>query len=330
MPLRTPKALRKTILPMPDNTLSMLLERYREKALGVILFLVVEDYESRFLAAYRELGFGDVQRSHGAVLRHLDGNGATVSVLAKRAGQSKQSIGKVVRQLEELGYLSVVVGLEDRRSRIVRFSLRGERLVSVSNRVVDDIRRNYRQLLGEAEFARLYTILDELTSSLGVRQRMQAAGDAQRFLHFGRLLVELALDFEQRLTQQVAGDVDVALSRPVLNQFYYLAPRPLSVSALAEPQRTTVQAVSLTTRGMVRQQLLDVQESSRDSRAKELSISTEGQRWLAAVVAGCEAVLALYAERIGAAALQEFEVLLRRLNGALSVDASEYTAMPVE
>lgn len=302
---------------MPDTSLTHLLDNYREKAMGVVLFLVVEDYESRFLAAYRKLGFGDVQRAHGAVLRHLDGSGATVSTLAARAGQSKQRIGKLVRQLEELGYLSVVVGVDDRRSRIVRFSLRGERLVSASTRVVEDIRRHYRQLLGEAHFARLYSLLDQLTSELGVQRRMLAAGEAQRFLHFGRLLVELAQDFEQRLQAQLPPWAVASLSRPVLNQFYYFTPVALTVSDLARPQRTTVQAVSLTSRAMVKQGLLNVRESPRDSRAKELSISAEGKAWLAAVVAACNSVLDSY-QQILKAELQEFERLLRDLNAALS------------
>ncbi len=305
---------------MSDTPLAQLLDDYREKSMGVVLFLVVEDYESRFLAAYRQLGFGDVQRAHGAVMRHLDGSGATVSTLAARAGQSKQRIGKIVRQLEALGYLSVVVGADDRRSRIVRFSLRGERLVSASSRVVDDIRRYYRQLLGEEDFARLYTLLNRLTSGLGVQRRMLAAGEGQRFLHFGRLLVELALDFEQRLMERLPPWVAQSLSRPVLNQFYYFVPTSLSVSDLAKPQRTTVQAVSLTSRAMVKRGLLNVRESPRDSRAKELSISAEGEAWLAAVVAACNSALEDY-RQILKVELQEFEHLLRQLNAALSAQA---------
>ena len=310
---------------MPDASLAQLLDSYRDKAMGVALFLIVEDYESRFLAAYRKLGFGDVQRAHGAVLRHLDGSGATVSTLAARAGQSKQRIGKLVRQLEELGYLSVVVGVDDRRSRIGRCSLRGERLVSASNRVVDDIRRHYRQLLGDEYFARLYALLDQLTSGLGVQRRMLAAGEGQRFLHFGRLLVELALDFEQRLLDQLPAWAAESLSRPVLNQFYYFAPAALTVSDLAKPQRTTVQAVSLTSRAMVKRGLLNVRESPRDSRAKELSISAEGKTWLAAVVAACNTVLGDY-QQILTTELQEFERLLRELNAALSAPALAVSA----
>ncbi len=291
--------------------------RYRDNALGVLLFLLVEDYENRFIAAYRKQGFDDVLRSHGAVMRHLDGNGASISQLSQRAGITKQTIGKIVRQLEELGYLNVVTSSEDRRARIVRFSLRGERLVSASNRVVDEIRKHYKQCLGEQAFSRLNELLDTITRALGVQPRIYSYGDAQRFLHFGRLLVELAGDFEQRLRAQVPAAVGRGLSRPGLTQLYHLGAGGVTITELAEAQPLTVQAVSLTVRQLAAQLLVVVRECSDDSRAKRVTLGASGVEFLRELADACGTVRTYYAQVLGAAELTELESTLRKLQLAL-------------
>lgn len=299
------------------SVLTETVQAFRDNAMGVLLFLLVEDYESRFIAAYRKLGFDDVLRSHGAVLRHLDGSGASISELSQRAGITKQTIGKIVRQLEKLGYLSVVTGSEDRRSRIVRFSLRGERLVSVSNRVVDDIRKQYRQRLGEPVFATLYRHLDAITRELGLQPQNPAAGDARRFLHFGRLLVELAGDFELRLRAKLSPSGAQRISRPGLTQLYHLGEGGVTITELAEAQPLTVQAVSLTVRQLAAHGLVTVRECSGDSRAKRVTLGEAGVEFLAELAQACAEVRASYVRLIGEQALAELEQALKALQLAL-------------
>nr|WP_246386792.1 winged helix DNA-binding protein [Litorivivens lipolytica] len=297
--------------------MAQLLEDYRESALGVVLVTLVADYEDRFLKAYGEQGFSDIRRSHGSVLRHLDASGTTLSELALRAGVSKQAIGKTVRQLEALGYLHISTSHTDKRARLVRFSLRGDRLVSASNRVVENIRRQYRQQLGSDTFQRLFELLQGLTDALGRQPQVASSGEAQRFLHFGRLMVELAGDFEKRLLQHLSAEDAAKLSQPVLSQFFYCRAAPMTVSELAENQPLTVQAVSLTSRAMVKAGLLAVRESPRDSRAKELSISERGWNWLKSVVRANRQIREQYAEALGQTALEELDQIFRTLLKAL-------------
>lgn len=292
-----------------------LVQHFRENALGVVLFLLVEDYESRFLHAYRRLGFDDVRRSHGAVLRHLDERGASISLLSQRAGLTKQTIGKIVRQLEQLGYLTVAVSADDRRARLVHFSARGEQLVSASNRVVETIRRHYRQRLGENAFNTLYQQLNRATRELGIQPQHDST--PQRFLHFGRLLVELACDFEQRLFGALPPEQQRILNRPVITQLYQLGTGGMTISELAQPQALTVQAVSLTIRHMAARGLVSVQECRGDSRAKRVTLSQPGLVLLRQLGNGCAGVRADYARILGGAALSAMEVSLRELHDAL-------------
>ena len=301
----------------PPSELATVVARYRANALGVLLFLLVDDYESRFLAAYRKLGFDDVLRSHGAVMRHLDGSGASISELSLRAGITKQTIGKIVRQLEGLGYLSVVTSSEDRRARIVRFSLRGERLVSASSRIVDDIRKHYRQRLGERMFIRLNQLLDAITGKLEVQPRSHSSGDAQRFVHFGRLLVELAGDFEKRLRAQLSAASARRISRPGLTQLYHLGEGGVTISELAEAQPLTVQAVSLTVRQLAAQSLVSVRECSGDSRAKRITLGAPGIQFMGELTEACARVRGYYAQLLGADELGELEGIIRKLQLAL-------------
>src|SRR5690606_13140990 len=105
-------------------------------------------------------GFDNVLRSHGAVLRYLGMEGARISDIAIRAGITKQTVGRIVRDLERLGYITVTQSASDRRVRVVRFSPRGEQLVACSLKVIEDVRNFYCHLVGAERFQRFCQDLD--------------------------------------------------------------------------------------------------------------------------------------------------------------------------
>lgn len=314
------------------------LDVFQGQSLGVPLLTLVQDYESRIIAAYKIAGFDNVLRSHGAVLRYLGMEGARISDIALRAGITKQTVGRIVRDLERLGYITVVQSAADRRARLVRFSPRGEQLVVCSLKVIEDVRSFYSRLVGAERFQRFCLDLDRTvmglridlsflhSDGLGSGSRSAAHGamvggsgvSSDRFYHFGRLLVELSKDFEQRLEAECAAMATTVPARPMLALFYCLSTAGSSVTELARHLPVTVQAVSLTVRQMAHHGWLTVSGSEDDSRAKHVSLSAEGAQLLNTLNGAMGRVRAQYMERLGKTRLLRLESGVRLLANCLA------------
>lgn len=304
-----------------DASAARQIERYREHALGVLLFLLVQDYEARFLHAYRQRGFDDVLRSHGAVFRYLDSRGAPISRIAERAGITKQTVGRFVRELQALGYLTVMPDENDRRVRRVAFSERGERLVTASADIVVEIRRAYEAAIGQQPFREFAGALERAARALDIRFAfLGEAGerDRRRFYHFGRLMVEVAEDFERRLLSQLPAADAQQVSRPMLTLFCYLQEPGQTISELAQRLPVTVQAVSLTVRQLVDRGYLATRDCGDDNRAKRIAITAEGARLLASLNEALTAVRGDYRRLLGNGCLSVLEKRLRELVNTLS------------
>src|SRR4051812_18444870 len=74
-------------------------------------------------------GFDDIRLAHWPVLQWPGPDGQRPSVIAERAGTSKQAINHVLRDLERLGYLELHPDPDDSRARLVRTTARGQALV---------------------------------------------------------------------------------------------------------------------------------------------------------------------------------------------------------
>ena len=99
-------------------------------------------YRSADTAITRELrrkGF-DVRASHSAVLAHIDiATGTRATVLAERAGVSKQAIGEVVDDLVSRGYVRRAPDPADARAKLVQLTRRGQKLIDAAYEVIAGI-----------------------------------------------------------------------------------------------------------------------------------------------------------------------------------------------
>lgn len=76
-------------------------------------------YNEQAIRQIRALGHDEVSLAHAAVLPHLSPDGITLTVLANRAGMTKQSASQLVCELEALGYLKRPPHPSDKRAQLV-------------------------------------------------------------------------------------------------------------------------------------------------------------------------------------------------------------------
>jgi DNA-binding MarR family transcriptional regulator len=127
-------------------------------------------------------GFGDLRPAHGNVLERLTYvNEARLSVMASKAGMTAQSMGELVDDLEQRGYLTRRNDPADRRAKLVRLTAKGSRVSAAAAEAVAAEERRLETMLGPQGHARVRTIVSRIIeNSEPRRDAMPAkpAGDA--------------------------------------------------------------------------------------------------------------------------------------------------------
>ena len=136
------------------------------RPLGVLLRRVYDAFVDEVYGTLAEGKFGDIRPSHGAVLRNLDPEGTRVSVLALRAGMTKQSMTYLVEDLAALGYVGFRPDRTDGRARLVVLSTRGRAVWREMVRLSREVERTFARSLSQSELTALRDILARLVASL--------------------------------------------------------------------------------------------------------------------------------------------------------------------
>jgi MarR family transcriptional regulator, temperature-dependent positive regulator of motility len=98
----------------------------------------------------RSHGYSDITATHTMLLSNMTLEDDTVTSISQRASVSAQAVGRLVKELEERGYLRTTADDNDARRRPILLTLRGRKLM-------------------EASFAILGDIEEQLTSKVGAR-----------------------------------------------------------------------------------------------------------------------------------------------------------------
>ncbi|HEX8255546.1 MAG TPA: MarR family transcriptional regulator [Thermoanaerobaculia bacterium] len=124
----------------------------RDTHVGRLLLELSRDFIDEANERIRKRGFPFVRAAHIAVLAQVDENGTDLSTVIQRLGESKQAVNKIIRRLEGHGILELRVSERDSRARIVKFTPKGRRFLTVALDAVQQVEQSYSDLLGAAEF----------------------------------------------------------------------------------------------------------------------------------------------------------------------------------
>src|SRR3954462_11801491 len=87
--------------------------------LGVLASRLLFSLQEELFEELAEAGYDDLHPRHGAVLAYLDEDGIRATELARLSGRHKQIVGRLVDELEELGYVDRRPDPADRRAKLV-------------------------------------------------------------------------------------------------------------------------------------------------------------------------------------------------------------------
>jgi DNA-binding MarR family transcriptional regulator len=140
--------------------------RVNASGLGILAARLLFAVQDELYARLEDAGYTDVTRLHGAVIANLDEEGTRATELARRSGRHKQIIGRIVDELEQLGYVDRRPEPGDRRAKLVVPTERGRKLMRLSDEIVLDIERRQAAELGKAEYAEFKRTLGAVVDSL--------------------------------------------------------------------------------------------------------------------------------------------------------------------
>ena len=139
--------------------------RTKDMLIGALLRVPAQAIQRRLISELNASGFDDLRLPHMAVLQFPGPDGVRPSMLAERAGMSKQAMNQLLKSLEGLGYLARSDAPDEGRARIVRFTKRGRAVYAKMIDILRDIERDWGAELGAKRFAELKALLVDVWES---------------------------------------------------------------------------------------------------------------------------------------------------------------------
>ena len=135
-------------------------------ALGRLLLEFGRDYERRVMDLLQERGHPLIRPSHATVFANLRTGAVRVTELAERAHVTQQAMGKMLKEMERIGYIVREVDGSDRRAKKIRPTQRGLDLMRDSLVAVEEVRQYYAEKVGAGTLKELEDCLGECVSVL--------------------------------------------------------------------------------------------------------------------------------------------------------------------
>jgi DNA-binding MarR family transcriptional regulator len=127
--------------------------------LGVLATQLLVSLQNELFARLAEAGYDDLHPRHGAVLAYLDEDGIRATELARLSGRHKQIVGRLVDELEELGYVDRRPDPADRRAKLVVPTEKGLEQMRRGDEIVADIEARHSEAIGARSYAEFRDVL---------------------------------------------------------------------------------------------------------------------------------------------------------------------------
>ncbi len=136
---------------------------------------LLDDFAEQCFEEFRErlnaAGHGSIRAGHGCVFRFIHEGGSRLTELACSSGLSKQAVGEVVDDLEELGYVARQPDPADRRAKVISLTKAGADAQRTALGIFSDIEERLGERYGKERIESMRGLLEEISAD-----RIAAAG----------------------------------------------------------------------------------------------------------------------------------------------------------
>lgn len=142
----------------------------RQEHIGRLFLRAHRAFGQRAYRKLNERGHEGLSMMHTALLANLDVNGTRISTIAERADMTKQSMGQLVQDLEEKGYVERMPDPNDRRAVLVCFTDAGWQFLVDAHEVKLEIEAEYSAIVDEEAMAELRSALTQIIEAENAEQ----------------------------------------------------------------------------------------------------------------------------------------------------------------
>jgi DNA-binding MarR family transcriptional regulator len=138
------------------------LEAKRAVIVGRQLYFCFNLMLDRTMTKLERRGHANIGMAQSVLLRNLDFSGTQITLIAKRAGVTKQAIIKVARSLQNRGYLKIVPDPVDRRAKLVKLTRKGYRFVNDVIEISEEVENELAAAVGRKKMDELQVTLQAI------------------------------------------------------------------------------------------------------------------------------------------------------------------------
>jgi DNA-binding MarR family transcriptional regulator len=120
---------------------------------------------AEFRTELEKTEFTDVRPTHGCVFRFVRDEGMRPSRLAELANMTKQSVGEIVADLADRGYVERLPDPADRRAKLICLTDKGRRAQRTGFRLIAEVERRWVERYGAERIAALRDVLEEIVAA---------------------------------------------------------------------------------------------------------------------------------------------------------------------
>jgi|SRR5215469_2125797 len=131
-----------------------------------LLMLAARAQLAQMMKRLALLGFDGLTPAFATVMPLLDAKGSRSTVLAQRAGVTKQAMSQLVKLLEQRDYVEQVADPTDTRAKVIRLTKRGIALRKACEGVRKDFQAQALETLGKKDLSKLHQDLNKLIASM--------------------------------------------------------------------------------------------------------------------------------------------------------------------
>jgi DNA-binding MarR family transcriptional regulator len=130
--------------------------------IGALLRVPFETVRDRMLTGLHQRGYTDLIAAHLDVFQYPGPENQRPIDLAAQTRMSKQALNYLLRQLEQLGYLTRDIDERDHRSKRIHATPRGLAALGAIREIVQEVEAEWEQQLGPRKFSQLRDLLAQL------------------------------------------------------------------------------------------------------------------------------------------------------------------------
>jgi DNA-binding MarR family transcriptional regulator len=147
--------------------------------LGVLASRLLFSLQDELFERLAQAGYDDLHPRHGAVLAYLDEDGIRATELARLSGRHKQIIGRLVDELEDLGYVERRPDPADRRAKLIFPTERGLDQVRLGDQILADVEARHSREVGARTYAQFRDVLRGVVARRTQFKEVTTAGVSQ-------------------------------------------------------------------------------------------------------------------------------------------------------